>query len=105
MLQSDLAHRFAVPVSKVVATARDFPGDFCFQLEDWEIPFLASEFAEGRRRPLVFTERGILGFACAIGTSEAISIGVELVLEMAQLKHAGVHPRATALRSLQSGPV
>jgi hypothetical protein len=95
MLQADLARVYRVSVSRLLTVAQAFPGEFCFLLDDSEIPSPAE--VGGRPRVVVFTEYGALAVAYALETPEALEIGLQVVRAFMRRRDAGINYEPAAL--------
>ena len=87
LLQTDLARVYRVSPSRLLTLAQNFPGEFCFFLDDAEIPSPA-EFGP-RPRIAAFTEYGALAVAYALATPEALESGLQIVRAFMRQREAG----------------
>jgi hypothetical protein len=87
ILQTDLARLYRLPLSRLLTIAQAFPGEFCFFLDDVEVPAPA-EFG-ARPRIAAFTEYGALAVAYAIDTPEALETGLQIVRAFMRRREAG----------------
>jgi len=79
LIEGDLVRFYAVPKAQVLAIARGFPGEFCFLLENWELPGFSGDSSDEEPPLLAFTEYGALALAYALGTPHAIAMGVRCI--------------------------
>ncbi len=100
MLDADLAELYGVPTKRlneqVRRNANRFPTDFAFQLTNQEVAILRSQIATSswaarghggrRKRPLVFTEHGVIMAASVLNSPRAVEVSIYVVRAFVQLR-------------------
>ena len=104
MLDRDLAELYGVPTKALNQAVRRnlsrFPEDFMFQLtqsefENWKSQFVTSnsERMGLRKKPLAFTEHGILMLSSVLNSDRAIAINIHIMRVFTRLRELMIQHR------------
>lgn len=95
---SDLARLYGVARNQLLAHAKRFPGDFCFELEGTETLILHDAPAASRQRTYAFTEHGASVVAYLIATPRAMAVSAQIRRAFRQIRDSEVNGVSTVDR-------
>ena len=112
MIDRDLAVLYGVATKVLNQAVRRnslrFPGDFMFQLTDFELQNLRSQFVTSsygglRYQPYVFTEQGVAMLSSVLKSERAILVNVQIMRTFSRLRKMIEENRSLRLK-LESIP-
>ncbi len=88
---SDLARLYGVARNQLLAHAKRFPGDFCFELEGAETLALHDGPTAPRQRTYAFTEHGASVVAYLLATPRAMAVSAQIRRAFRQIHDSGLN--------------